>query len=70
MFRDYTARLRRVVGEQKAKKIIGAALVVISTGTNDISTLRMDRNDTGYQDFLLNKVQFFTKVSTPLSLSD
>ncbi|XP_061987380.1 GDSL esterase/lipase At1g06990-like [Populus nigra] len=61
MFRDYTARLRRIVGEQKAKNIIGAALVVISTGTNDISTLRMDKNDTGYQDFLLNKVQFFTK---------
>ena len=69
MFRDYTARLGRIVGEQKAKKIIGAALVVISTGTNDISTLRMDNNDTGYQDFLLNRVQFFTKVSTPLSLS-
>ncbi|XP_034923698.1 GDSL esterase/lipase At1g06990 [Populus alba] len=61
MFRDYTARLGRIVGEQKAKKIIGAALVVISTGTNDISTLRMDNNDTRYQDFLLNRVQFFTK---------
>ncbi|KAJ6317882.1 hypothetical protein OIU76_013430 [Salix suchowensis] len=61
MFRNYTARLRRIVGERKAKKIVGGALVVISSGTNDISTLRMDKNDTRYQDFLLNKVQTFTK---------
>ncbi|CAK7325969.1 unnamed protein product [Dovyalis caffra] len=61
MFRNYTARLKSLVGERKAKRIIGGALVIISTGTNDISTFKMDTNDTRYQDFLLNKVQSFTK---------
>lgn len=82
LFRDYIRRVKEIVGdEEKVKKIISSALIVISAGTNDfifnfydIPTRKLEFNLSGYQDFLLNRLQFFIKVNiiynyqSPLSL--
>jgi len=35
MFKSYIARLKSIVGDKKAMKIINNALVVVSAGPND-----------------------------------
>ncbi|KAE8659928.1 GDSL esterase/lipase [Hibiscus syriacus] len=56
MFKSYVEKLNGVVGKDKAKNIIGEALVIISTGTNDfvfnffdIPTRRLEFDIDGYQ---------------------
>ncbi|KAJ0101377.1 hypothetical protein Patl1_06027 [Pistacia atlantica] len=70
MFRDYVVRLKGIVGgdEEKVKKIIGSALIVISAGTNDfifnfydVPSRKLEFNISGYQDFLLDRLQSFVK---------
>ncbi|KAI9157191.1 hypothetical protein LWI28_018215 [Acer negundo] len=68
LFRDYTRRIKGIVGEGKAKKIISGSLVVISAGTNDfifnfydIPTRRLEFTVGGYQDFLLDRLRSFVK---------
>lgn len=78
-FNQYLKRLNTAVGEQEAKKIVSGALLLISAGTNDfvynfydLPTRRNQFNITGYQDFLLQRVQDTVKVislSLDLSLS-
>lgn len=68
-FERYIEKLQEIVGEEKAQKIVSAALVIISAGTNDfifnfydIPTRRNQFNITGYQDFLLIQLQNFVEV--------
>ncbi len=79
-FHKYLARLKGIVGEEEAMKIIKGALVIISAGTNDfifnfydIPTRRLQFNADGYNDYLQSKLQILIKVSMhiclPLSLS-
>ncbi|KAG6765513.1 hypothetical protein POTOM_029558 [Populus tomentosa] len=60
MFRDYIARLEGIVGEEKAKQIIGGAFVLISAGSNDILTRPFNLHYS-FQDTMLDIVQNFTK---------
>lgn len=68
LFKSYIEKLRGVVGEEKGKKIIGEALVIISAGTNDlvfnfldIPTRRLEFDMSGYQSFLLERLEKFVK---------
>ncbi|CAK7325968.1 unnamed protein product [Dovyalis caffra] len=58
-FRNYIARLEGIVGAGKAKQTISASLVLISAGTNDVSGKK--KEDSKYQDFLLDRLQTFVK---------
>ncbi|GMY08935.1 GDSL esterase/lipase At2g30310-like, partial [Fagus crenata] len=67
-FNKYIVRLKGIVGEEEAMKIIRGALVLISAGTNDfifnfydIPTRRLEFNITGYHDFLQKRLQNFIK---------
>lgn len=67
--KKYIERLEKIVGEKKAKKIIKKALVVINSGTNDfvinyydLLTRRLQYNVTGYQDFVLKRLQSSVEV--------
>ncbi|KAF5782233.1 putative triacylglycerol lipase [Helianthus annuus] len=67
-FKEYIKRLKKVVGLKEAKSIVKGALVSISAGTNDFTIsyydLRTRRDDFaigGYQDFVLKKLQNFTR---------
>ncbi|GMY08936.1 GDSL esterase/lipase At2g31550-like [Fagus crenata] len=67
-FNMYIVRLKGIVGEEEAMKIIRGALVLISAGTNDfifnfydIPTRRLEFNITGYHDFLQKRLQNFIK---------
>ncbi|XP_042509932.1 GDSL esterase/lipase At2g30310-like [Macadamia integrifolia] len=67
-FKEYIKRLNKAVGEHKAKKIINGALVMISGGSNDflinfydLPTRSLQFNISGYQDFLLQKLQDIIK---------
>lgn len=70
-FKVYVAKLKRIAGENRAKQVLGGALVIISAGTNDflfnfydIPTIRRSEfNITGYQDYLQNRLQIFIKVN-------
>lgn len=75
-FKQYVVRLKGIVGEEDAKKIVNGALVVLSAGTNDfgfnfydIPIRRLEFNISGYQEFLQNRIQRFIKVSRYLSHS-
>ncbi|KAA8549470.1 hypothetical protein F0562_001154 [Nyssa sinensis] len=64
----YVERLERIVGEEEARRIVNGALVTVSAGTNDfifnfydVPTRRLQFNVSGYQDFLLNRLQSFVK---------
>ncbi|CAK9164140.1 unnamed protein product [Ilex paraguariensis] len=64
----YIERLKRIVGEEKAQKIISGALVIVSAGTNDfifnfydLPTRRLHFTISQYQDFLHNNLQNFVK---------
>eukprot|EP00257_Ricinus_communis_P014464 XP_015572137.2 LOW QUALITY PROTEIN: GDSL esterase/lipase At2g30310-like [Ricinus communis] len=68
LFRNYIERLKGIVGEEKALKIIHSALVILSAGTNDwffnfydIPARRLHFNVSGYQDFLLDKIHSVAK---------
>ncbi|KAJ4979713.1 hypothetical protein NE237_010493 [Protea cynaroides] len=67
-FKEYIKRLKRIVGEQEANKIVAGSMVLISAGTNDflfnyydLPTRRLQFDISGYQDFLLQKLQDFVK---------
>lgn len=69
-FRAYVAKIKRIVGEAEAKKILECALVIISAGTNDFSfnfydipTRRNEFDISGYQDYLQNRLQIFITVT-------
>jgi hypothetical protein len=71
LFKKYIARLKGIVGEEEAKKIINGSLVIISAGTNDFvfnfydaPTRRLQFNVSQYQDFLQNRLQNLVKVIT------
>lgn len=70
-FKVYVAKLKRIAGENRAKQVLGGALVIISAGTKDflfnfydIPTIRRSEfNISGYQDYLQNRLQIFIKVN-------
>ena len=70
LFEECLMRIRRVVGEEKAKRIVENALFVISTGANDMlynAYLLPGRmmgfgSISHYQDFLLQNLQHFVQV--------
>jgi hypothetical protein len=75
-FKKYIVRLKGIVGEKEAMKIIRGALVIISAGTNDfifnfydIPTRRLEFNITGYHEFLQKRLQHFVKVSIHICLA-
>ncbi|KAJ6693399.1 hypothetical protein OIU85_004194 [Salix viminalis] len=69
LFKNYITRLKGIVGEEEAKKILGGAFIILSSGTNDlvfnyydIPTRRYQFNTiSGYHDFLLNSLQSFVQ---------
>ncbi|CAI0552796.1 unnamed protein product [Linum tenue] len=68
MFEEYVVRLRRDFGDDVAEETVGGALILVSAGTNDFSdnyynlpTRRLQFNMSGYQDFLLQRVEKFVK---------
>ncbi|CBI15870.3 unnamed protein product, partial [Vitis vinifera] len=68
MFKKYIERLKGVVGELEAMRIVNGALVVVSSGTNDfcfnfydVPSRRIEFSSNGYQDFLLKKVEDLLK---------
>lgn len=70
LFWKYIERLNIIAGEEEAQRIINHALVIISAGTNDfifnyydIPTRRQQFSISGYQDFLLYKLQIFLEVT-------
>ncbi|OIW16481.1 hypothetical protein TanjilG_32151 [Lupinus angustifolius] len=65
-FREYVEKIKEIAGEDKAKQILGDALVIISAGSNDViinfynlPTRRLAFNISGYQDFLQNNLQTY-----------
>ncbi|GAB4824324.1 hypothetical protein Ancab_007212 [Ancistrocladus abbreviatus] len=63
-FKNYIEKVNGIVGEKKAKQIVQSALVVISAGANDFAlnfydlpTRRIQFNITGYQEFILKRLQ-------------
>ncbi|XP_077214196.1 GDSL esterase/lipase At2g30310-like [Tasmannia lanceolata] len=68
MLKQYSARLKGLVGEEEASKIINGSLILISAASNDfifnfydIPTRRSQYNISGYQDFLQQKIQHLIK---------
>ncbi|GAV58663.1 LOW QUALITY PROTEIN: Lipase_GDSL domain-containing protein, partial [Cephalotus follicularis] len=68
LLKQYISRLSGIVGDEEAKKIIDNSLVIFSAGTNDFvfnfydsPARRLTFDISGYQDFLLNKLQGFVK---------
>ncbi|KAJ4837568.1 hypothetical protein Tsubulata_938146 [Turnera subulata] len=66
MFKNYIARLKGIVGEEEANRRIGGSLIMISSGNNDfldyynaLTRRRLQFNDTGFQDFVLDLLQNF-----------
>ena len=75
MFRSYLGRLREMVGEEEAGRIIADALMFIGAGTNDfllnyydVPTRKAMFNISEYQDFILHKVEGALKVNVLLTL--
>ncbi|XP_057962157.1 GDSL esterase/lipase At1g06990-like [Malania oleifera] len=65
---DYVERLERVVGKLEATRILNSTLVLIVAGSNDFAlnyflmrTRRTQFTLSGYQDFLQENLQNFTK---------
>ncbi|XP_057956691.1 GDSL esterase/lipase At2g30310-like [Malania oleifera] len=66
--KDYVERLKRIVGEGEATKILNCALVLIVAGSNDFAlnyfpmpTRKAQFTLDGYQDFLQENLQNFVK---------
>jgi phospholipase/lecithinase/hemolysin len=72
LFSDYLSRLRDVVGDKDASRIVADSLIFISSGTNDFSHYyrsskrRMTIDD--YQDVILRMAQANVKVKTGIFL--
>jgi len=67
LFRDYLIRLRNIVGDKDASRIIASSLIFVSSGTNDFShyyrSSKKKKMDIGeYQDTVLQMVQAHVKV--------
>ncbi|XP_060196180.1 GDSL esterase/lipase At2g24560-like [Lycium barbarum] len=67
-FKEYLRKIRVLVGEIEAERIVNGALVIVSAGTNDfifnfydLPKRRLRFSLSKYQDFLLGKVQSFVK---------
>ncbi|XP_075098463.1 GDSL esterase/lipase At2g24560-like [Nicotiana tabacum] len=67
-FKEYLKKIKEVVGEREAERIVNGALVIVSAGTNDfifnfydIPKRRLQFSLSKYQDFLLDKLQNFVK---------
>lgn len=67
-FKEYQARLKYILGEQGASKLINEAFYLISAGTNDFienylqfPTRRLHFTDSEYMDYLINIVTNFVK---------
>ncbi|KAG2669871.1 hypothetical protein I3843_14G055500 [Carya illinoinensis] len=65
-FKKYLVRLKGIVGEADAKKIVNGALYLLSAGTNDfifnfydLPRRRLQFNISGYHEFLQNRIQIF-----------
>ncbi|CAL1406215.1 unnamed protein product [Linum trigynum] len=68
LFEKYVVRLRSIMGDDAAKETVQGALVAVSAGANDfvynyydLMTRRLEFDLSGYQDFLLSKVQTLVK---------
>ncbi|XP_022986897.1 GDSL esterase/lipase At1g06990-like [Cucurbita maxima] len=68
LFKNYIQRLERIVGEEKAKRILKGALVIVSAGSNDfilnfydIPSRSLEFNISGYQAFVQNRLQSLIK---------
>ncbi|MFS7964692.1 putative triacylglycerol lipase [Helianthus anomalus] len=67
-FKSYSERLKKIVGEKEARRIINRALVAVSAGTNDfifnfydVPTRRAEFNIYNYQEFILERLHDFVK---------
>ncbi|KAK9065967.1 hypothetical protein SSX86_015369 [Deinandra increscens subsp. villosa] len=67
-FKSYSERLKKIVGEKEAQRLINHALVSVSAGTNDfifnfydIPTRRAEFNIYNYQEFILERLHDFVK---------
>jgi hypothetical protein len=72
LFKDYLLRLRNIVGDKDASRIIANSLIFISSGTNDFShyyrSSKKKKMDIGeYQDTVLQMVQARVKVKIGIS---
>ncbi|KAL1218255.1 GDSL esterase/lipase [Cardamine amara subsp. amara] len=69
MFKSYITRLKSIVGDKKAMKIINNALVVVSAGPNDfivnyydVPSWRLEYPSiSGYQDFVVKRLNNFVR---------
>ncbi|KAH9611825.1 hypothetical protein KSS87_006768 [Heliosperma pusillum] len=73
--REYITKIEKIVGEKHSKEIINKAIVVVNAGTDDfvisyydLQIRRLQYNVTGYQYFVLKKVQNFIEVLFPFYL--
>jgi phospholipase/lecithinase/hemolysin len=67
LFNDYLSRLRGVVGDKDASRIVADSLIIISSGTNDFShyyrsSKRRKMGIDDYQDVILRMAQANVKV--------
>ena len=69
LFKEYIGKLRGVVGEDRAKFILGNSLYVVVFGSNDISNTyfltrvrQLQYDFPAYADFLLSSASNFFKV--------
>ncbi|XP_076930879.1 GDSL esterase/lipase At1g06990-like [Bidens hawaiensis] len=67
-FKSYSERLKKIVGEEEARRLINRALVIVSAGTNDfvinfygIPIRRAEFNIYNYQEFILERLHDFVK---------
>ncbi|KAF5795889.1 putative triacylglycerol lipase [Helianthus annuus] len=67
-FKSYSERLKKIVGEKEARRIINRALVAVSAGTNDfifnfydVPTRQAEFNIYNYQEFILERLHDFVK---------
>jgi hypothetical protein len=72
LFKDYLLRLRGIVGDKEASRIIANSLIFISSGTNDFShyyrSSKKRKMDIGeYQDTVLQMAQAHVKVKIAIS---
>ncbi|CAL0307716.1 unnamed protein product [Lupinus luteus] len=68
-FKDYVEKMKGIVGEDKAKQVLGEALVIVSAGSNDViidfynlPTRKLVFNISGYHDFLQNNLQTYIQI--------
>ncbi|XP_059309748.1 GDSL esterase/lipase At1g58430-like [Lycium ferocissimum] len=67
-FEEYLEKLRGFFGEKEKERIVKGALVIVSSGSNDfifnfydVPTRRIEFSMKEYQNFLLDKLQYFVK---------